>query len=67
MRRKLASELGQDGIRVITLQTAGVPETIPAKVDQREAIECNIVGRTLTGRGASLEDVGNVGLGLVFQ
>jgi NAD(P)-dependent dehydrogenase (short-subunit alcohol dehydrogenase family) len=60
MRRQLAAELGQYGIRVITLQTGGVPETIPADFDQREAIEGDIVGQTLTGRAASLDDVGNV-------
>jgi 3-oxoacyl-[acyl-carrier protein] reductase len=60
MRRQLASELAPYGIRVVTLQTGGLPETIPAGADQRKAIEDDLVGRTLTGRAASLEDVGNV-------
>ncbi|MER5645786.1 SDR family oxidoreductase [Streptosporangium sp. NPDC002524] len=60
MRRQLAAELGPYGIRVVTLRTGGLPETIPADFDQREAIERDIVGQTLTGRAASLEDVGNV-------
>ncbi|WP_436760173.1 SDR family NAD(P)-dependent oxidoreductase [Streptosporangium sp. V21-05] len=60
MRRQLAAELGPYGIRVVTLQTGGLPETIPAGFDQREAVERDIVGQTLTGRAASLEDVGNV-------
>ncbi|MEU4409466.1 SDR family oxidoreductase [Streptosporangium sp. NPDC023963] len=60
MRRQLAAELGPYGIRVVTLRTGGLPETIPADLDQREAIERDIVGQTLTGRAASLEDVGNV-------
>ncbi|AWS44180.1 SDR family NAD(P)-dependent oxidoreductase [Streptosporangium sp. 'caverna'] len=60
MRRQLASELAPYGIRVVTLQTGGLPETIPAGTDQRRAIEDDLVGRTLTGRAASLEDVGNV-------
>lgn len=29
MRRQLASELGRDGVRTVTLRTGGVPETIP--------------------------------------
>ncbi|MGJ6964340.1 SDR family NAD(P)-dependent oxidoreductase [Streptosporangium sp. G11] len=60
MRCQLAAELAPYGIRVITLRTGGLPETIPADFDRREAIERDIVGQTLTGRAASLEDVGNV-------
>lgn len=60
VRRQLAAELGPYGIRVVTLRTGGLPETIPADLDQREAIERDIVGQTLIGRAASLEDVGNV-------
>jgi 3-oxoacyl-[acyl-carrier protein] reductase len=60
MRRQLASELAPYGIRVVTLQTGGLPETIPVGADRRKAIEDDLVGRTLTGRAASLEDVGNV-------
>ncbi|WP_020666058.1 SDR family NAD(P)-dependent oxidoreductase [Amycolatopsis nigrescens] len=60
MRRQLAVELAPHGIRVLTLRTAGVPETIPADLDQRQAIEDDLVAQTLTGRAASLEDVGNV-------
>lgn len=59
LRRNLASELGQYGIRVLTLRTAGVPETIPASFDGREAITAQIVGRTMLGRAATLDDVGN--------
>ncbi len=59
MRRQPAAELGPYGIRVVTLRTGGLPETIPADLDRREAIERDIVGQTLTGRAASLEDVGN--------
>ncbi|GAA3125477.1 SDR family NAD(P)-dependent oxidoreductase [Streptosporangium carneum] len=59
MRRQLASELGRHGVRVVTLRTSGVPESIPAGFDQREAIERDIVGHTLLGRAATLEDVGD--------
>jgi 3-oxoacyl-[acyl-carrier protein] reductase len=60
MRRQLANELADHGIRVVTLQTSGLPDTIPADVDERDAIERMIVAQTLTGRAATLEDVGNM-------
>jgi 3-oxoacyl-[acyl-carrier protein] reductase len=60
LRRQLASELGPHGIRVVTLQTGGVPETIPEGFDGREAIVESIVGSTMLERAATLDDVGNV-------
>ena len=60
LRRQLASELGPHGIRAVTLQTGGVPETIPESFDGREAISEMIVGSTMLKRAATLEDVGNV-------
>src|SRR5688572_23191906 len=60
LRRQLASELGGHGIRAVTLQTGGVPETIPQSFDGREEITEGIVGQTMLGRIATLEDVGNV-------
>jgi 3-oxoacyl-[acyl-carrier protein] reductase len=60
LRRQLASELGPYGIRAVTLQTGGVPETIPESFDGREAIIEGIVGLTMLKRAATLEDVGNV-------
>lgn len=60
MRRQLASELGAHGVRVVTLRTGGVPETIPAGVDGRERIVGDIETMTMLGRAATLEDVGNV-------
>jgi 3-oxoacyl-[acyl-carrier protein] reductase len=60
LRRQLASELGPHGIRAVTLQTGGVPETIPEGFDGREAISESIVGSTMLKRAATLEDVGNV-------
>jgi 3-oxoacyl-[acyl-carrier protein] reductase len=59
MRRQLSSELGQHGVRVLTLRTGGVPETIPDPDGRmREVIE-DIEGATMLGRAATLEDVGN--------
>jgi enoyl-[acyl-carrier-protein] reductase (NADH) len=60
LRRQLACELGEYGIRVITLQTGGVPESIPAELEWRGPIEKSLVESTLLGRAATLEDVGNV-------
>jgi 3-oxoacyl-[acyl-carrier protein] reductase len=59
MRRQLAVELGPHGIRVVTLWTGGVPETIPEGIEGREAIVQSIADQTLLGRAATLEDVGN--------
>src|SRR6202048_3670292 len=60
LRRNLASELGPHGIRVVTLQTNGVPESIPEGFEGREAITEAIEQRTMLNRAATLEDVGNV-------
>jgi 3-oxoacyl-[acyl-carrier protein] reductase len=61
LRRTLARELGPKGIRVVTLQTGGIPESltddIPPKA--REAIGKGIADATMLGRAATLADVGN--------
>lgn len=59
-RRQLAVELGPHGIRVVTLLTGGVPETIPADFEGRDAIEKGIVKETIFNRAATLDDVGGV-------
>src|SRR5215208_1896191 len=60
LRRQLASEPGVHGIRAVTLQTGEVPETIPKSFADREEITEGIVGQTMLGRAATLEDVGKV-------
>jgi NAD(P)-dependent dehydrogenase (short-subunit alcohol dehydrogenase family) len=60
MRRQLASELGDRGVRVVTLRTGGVPQSIPVGIAARDAITASIAESTMLGRPASLEDVGNV-------
>ena len=60
LRRNLAAELGRHGIRVLTIQTGGVPESIPDSFAGKDAIARSIEAPTLLGRAASLEDVGNV-------
>jgi 3-oxoacyl-[acyl-carrier protein] reductase len=59
MRRQLAVELGRHGIRVVTLASGGVPESLPADADGAQAITEMIEAQTLLGRAATLEDVGN--------
>jgi 3-oxoacyl-[acyl-carrier protein] reductase len=44
---------------VVTLQTAGVPETIPESFSGRDKITERIAARTMLGRAATLEDIGN--------
>jgi NAD(P)-dependent dehydrogenase (short-subunit alcohol dehydrogenase family) len=60
MRRQLSAELGSHGIRVVTLRTGGVPETIFLDFAERETITKSIEQATMLGRAATLEDVGNV-------
>jgi 3-oxoacyl-[acyl-carrier protein] reductase len=58
LRRQLAVELGPHGIRVVTLQSGGVAETISG--DWRGAITESPVGSTMLKLAETLEDVGNV-------
>ena len=58
LRRQLAVELGPRGIRVMTLQSGGVPET--TREDWREAITESFVNTSMLKRVETLEDVGNV-------
>jgi 3-oxoacyl-[acyl-carrier protein] reductase len=60
LRNNLAAELGRHGIRVLTLQTGGVPESIPDTVEAKPAIAEMTEAQTMLGRAATLEDVGNV-------
>jgi 3-oxoacyl-[acyl-carrier protein] reductase len=62
LRRQWACELGKHGIRVVTLKTGGVPEsisdTVPGPV--RDEITAEIQKAALLNRTATLADVGNV-------
>ncbi|CAM3889856.1 SDR family NAD(P)-dependent oxidoreductase [Kibdelosporangium persicum] len=60
MRRQLAIELGRYGIRVLSLRTSGIIDTIPEGYENRDKIARSILVQTLTGKAATLEDVGNV-------
>lgn len=59
MRRQLAAELGRFGVRVVTLQTAGILEVIPDDFEPRDEILELSLGRSLLHRSATLEDVGH--------
>ena len=58
MRRQLAVELGPHGIRVVTLASGGVPESLAEGFGRDQIVEM-IEGQSLLGRAATLEDVGN--------
>jgi enoyl-[acyl-carrier-protein] reductase (NADH) len=60
MRRQFSTENAGKGVRVVTLRTGGVPESIPKDFQGREAITKSLDESTLLGRGATLEDIGNV-------
>jgi 3-oxoacyl-[acyl-carrier protein] reductase len=60
MRRQYASELGGAGVRFVTLRTAGVPDTIPDVMDGGEELAASLNEMTMTGRAATLEDIGAV-------
>jgi 3-oxoacyl-[acyl-carrier protein] reductase len=59
IRRQLAVELGPHGVRVVTLASGGVPESLAADLEGREEIAEMIEKQTLLGRAATLEDIGN--------
>jgi 3-oxoacyl-[acyl-carrier protein] reductase len=59
MRRQLSVELGPHGIRVVTLASGGVAESLPEGFDGRQTIVDMIEAQSLLGRAATLEDVGN--------
>ena len=60
LRRQWSVELGAYGIRVVTVKTGGIPETLPAEMEGRDEIIHSIEAATLLRRAATLTDVGNV-------
>ena len=60
LRRQWACELGQHGIRVVTIKTGGIPESIDESVAMRDEVTAAIEQATLLKRAAQLSDVGNV-------
>lgn len=60
MRRQLAAELGRAGVRVLTLESGGIGDSLPEDYPNREALVDSLVAPTMLKRLASYEDVGNV-------
>lgn len=60
LRRQWSLELGEHGIRVVTIKTGGIGESIPADVAGRQHIIDHLLPPTLLKRLATLADVGNV-------
>jgi 3-oxoacyl-[acyl-carrier protein] reductase len=59
-RKQLAAELGRYGVRVVTLLTGGVPDSIPEGFEGRDAIVDMLVEPTMLKRTASSADVADV-------
>lgn len=60
LRRQWAIELGKQGIRVLTIKTGGITDSIPESFPGRDEIVASIQQDALLNRTASLSDVGNV-------
>lgn len=60
LRRQWALELGRYGVRVVTMVSGGIIETIPWQVEGREEIVVEIAKAAHLNRTATLVDVGNV-------
>lgn len=60
LRRQWALELGKSGIRVVTMVTGGIIETIPWQTEGRDEIVLEIAKAAHLNRTATLADVGNV-------
>jgi 3-oxoacyl-[acyl-carrier protein] reductase len=60
LRRQWSWELGENGIRVVTIKTGGIGESIPLDTPERDYILNQLLPGTLLKRLATLTDVGNV-------
>jgi NAD(P)-dependent dehydrogenase (short-subunit alcohol dehydrogenase family) len=57
IRRQLACELGPQGVRVVTIVTGGLPETID-DAPAMAAVVRGITDATMLGRAATYDDLG---------
>jgi len=53
-------DLGPHGVRVVTIRTGGIPESLPKDVPGGETIAGSIAAASLLGHAATVEDVGQV-------
>lgn len=60
LRRQWTVEVGRHGIRLVTLKTGGIPESIPADFPGRDELVESLEQAAALGRAATLADVGNV-------
>ncbi|SEG91478.1 NAD(P)-dependent dehydrogenase, short-chain alcohol dehydrogenase family [Nonomuraea solani] len=60
IRRQWACEAGPYGIRVVTMVTGGIPESLPEDFADQEELTAALTESTLLKRTASLADVGDV-------
>lgn len=60
LRRQLAAELGEFGVRVVAIQCGGLLETVPKNFAEHPEIVDLIVSPTMLKRAATFEDVANV-------
>lgn len=60
LRRQWSVELGQDNIRVVTLRTGGIAESMPQDMPGRDEIAASFVDAAQLPHTAALADVGNV-------
>ena len=60
LRRQWATELGPHGIRVVTIKTGGIPETLPKGIKGRDEIITSLQEAALLPWTATLNDVGTV-------
>lgn len=60
LRRQWAIELGPHGIRVVTIKTGGIAETLPEEMPGRDEIVAGLQRSALLPWTATLRDVGNV-------
>jgi NAD(P)-dependent dehydrogenase (short-subunit alcohol dehydrogenase family) len=60
LRRQWALELGEHGIRVVTIKTGGIGDSIPDDFEGKQSIVDQLLAPTLLNRLATLADIGNV-------
>jgi 3-oxoacyl-[acyl-carrier protein] reductase len=60
IRRQISVELGEQGVRFVTLKTGGIGETIPEDFEGHEELVRSLTDQTLTGATATLRDVAEV-------